>query len=105
MVLREEIIEIEYCPEDENGKKQTKQKKKLRLKKVCYQDEQNRYFEFITNSMESTAEEVAFLYKKRWGIETPVQENETELPTSLLLRGERKCHPYASLVYANCPTY
>jgi hypothetical protein len=69
MVLREEIIEIEYCPEDENGKKQTKQKKKLRLKKVCYQDEQNRYFEFITNSMESTAEEVAFLYKKRWGIE------------------------------------
>jgi len=69
MVLREEIIEIEYCPEDENGKKQTKHKKKLRLKKVCYQDEQNRYFEFITNSMESTAEEVAFLYKKRWGIE------------------------------------
>lgn len=69
MVLREEIIEIEYCPEDENGKKQTKKKKKLHLKKVCYQDEQNRYFEFITNSMESTAEEVAFLYKKRWGIE------------------------------------
>lgn len=69
MVLREEIIEIEYCSEDENGKKQTKQKEKLRLKKVCYQDEQNRYFEFISNSMESTAEEVAFLYKKRWGIE------------------------------------
>jgi hypothetical protein len=69
MVLREEIIEIEYIPEDGNGKKQPKQKKKLRLKKVCYQDEQNRYFEFITNSMGSTAEEVAFLYKKRWGIE------------------------------------
>lgn len=69
MVLREEIIEIEYCPEGENGKKQTKNKQKLRLKKVCYQDEQDRYFEFITNSMDSTAEEVAFLYKKRWGIE------------------------------------
>lgn len=69
MVLREEIIEIEYCPEDENGKKQTQDKKTLRLKKVCYQDDQNRYFEFITNSMDSTAEEVAFLYKKRWGIE------------------------------------
>jgi len=69
MVLREEIIEIEYCPEDENGKKQTKQKKKLRLKKVCYQDEKNRYYEFISNSMDSTAEEIAFLYKKRWGIE------------------------------------
>jgi hypothetical protein len=69
MVLGEEIIEIEYCPEDKNGKKQTKNKQTLKLKKVCYQDEQNRYFEFITNSMESTAEEVAFLYKKRWGIE------------------------------------
>jgi hypothetical protein len=69
MVLREEIIEIEYCPEDDNGKKQTKQKKKLRLKKVCYQDEKNRYYEFISNSMNSTAEEIAFLYKKRWGIE------------------------------------
>jgi hypothetical protein len=69
MVLREEIIELEYYPESENGKKQLKNKKPLRLKKVCYQDEQNRYFEFITNSMDSTAEEVAFLYKKRWGIE------------------------------------
>jgi hypothetical protein len=69
MVLREEIIEIQYSPEDENGKKQTKAKKTLLLKKVCYQDEQDRYYEFITNSMESTAEEVAFLYKKRWGIE------------------------------------
>lgn len=69
MVLKEEIIEIEYFPENETGKKQTKDKKTLRLKKVCYQDEKNRYFEFISNSMESTAEEIAFLYKKRWGIE------------------------------------
>jgi hypothetical protein len=69
MVLREEIIEIEYSPEDENGKKETKEKRTLRLKKVCYQDEQDRYYEFISNSMESSAEEIAFLYKKRWGIE------------------------------------
>jgi hypothetical protein len=69
MVLREEIIEIEYFPENNTGKKQTNDKKTLRLKKVCYQDEKNRYFEFISNSMESTAEEIAFLYKKRWGIE------------------------------------
>lgn len=69
MVLREEIIEVEYTPEDKNGKKLTKEKKKLRLKKVCYQDEKNRYYEFISNSMDSTAEEIAFLYKKRWGIE------------------------------------
>jgi len=69
MVLREEIIEIEYSPEDENGKKKTKDKRTLRLKKVCYQDEKDRYYEFISNSMESSAEEIAFLYKKRWGIE------------------------------------
>lgn len=69
MVLREDTIEVEYCPEDENGKKQAKGRQALRLKKVCYQDDQDRYFEFITNSMDSTAEEVAFLYKKRWGIE------------------------------------
>jgi hypothetical protein len=69
MVLREEIIELEYSPEDENGKKITSVKEKVRLKKVCYQDEQNRYYEFISNHLESTAEEIAFLYKKRWGIE------------------------------------
>ena len=68
-VLRDEIIELEYNPEDETGKKQTKVIKQLRLRKVCYQDDQNRYYEFLTNSFDITAEEVAFLYKKRWGIE------------------------------------
>ena len=60
---------MEYHPEDEIGKKQTKITNKLRLRKVCYQDERNRYYEFLTNNFEITAEEVAFLYKKRWGIE------------------------------------
>ena len=69
MVLKEEIIELEYFPEDKNGKRQTKVKAKLQLKKVCYQDEKNRYYEFLSNSPDSTAEEIAFLYKKRWGIE------------------------------------
>jgi hypothetical protein len=69
MVLCEEIIEIEYSPEDESGKKKKGRKETLRLKKVCYQDVKNRYYEFITNSMQTTAEEIAFLYKKRWGIE------------------------------------
>ena len=40
-----------------------------RLRKVCYQDEKNRYYEFLTNNFDIEAEEVAFLYKKRWGIE------------------------------------
>lgn len=69
MVLKEEIIELEYFPEDSNGKRQTKIKAKLQLKKVCYQDEKNRYYEFLSNSPDSTAQEIAFLYKKRWGIE------------------------------------
>ncbi len=69
MVLKEEIIELEYFPEDKNGKRQTKIKEKLQLKKVGYQDEKNRYYEFLSNSPDSTAEEIAFLYKKRWGIE------------------------------------
>jgi len=60
---------MEYHPEDETGKRQMKVLKQLRLRKVCYQDEQNRYYEFLTNSFEIPAEEVAFLYKKRWGIE------------------------------------
>jgi hypothetical protein len=68
-VLSDEIIELEYNPEDETGKKQTKIIKTIRLRKVCYQDEKNRYYEFLTNNFEITAEEVAFLYKKRWGIE------------------------------------
>lgn len=68
-VLSDEIIELEYNPEDQNGKKQTKVIKKVRLRKVCYQDEKNRYYEFLTNNFDITAEEVAFLYKKRWGIE------------------------------------
>jgi hypothetical protein len=68
-VLREEIIELEYVPEDESGKRQNNKRGKVRLRRVCYQDEQNRYYVFLTNNMDITAEEVAFLYKKRWGIE------------------------------------
>jgi len=69
MVLSEEIIEIEYTPEYPSGSKRKNKKQTIRLKKVCYQDEKNRYFEFLSNSMDSSAEEIAFLYKKRWGIE------------------------------------
>lgn len=69
MVLKEEIIELEYFPEDKDGKRQTMVKATLQLKKVCYLDEKNRYYEFLSNSMERIAEEIVFLYKKRWGIE------------------------------------
>jgi hypothetical protein len=68
-VLRDEIIELDYHPEDENGQRDLKTTRKIRLRKVCYQDEQNRYYEFLSNNFDITAEEIAFLYKKRWGIE------------------------------------
>lgn len=68
-VLRDEIIELEYHPETEDGKQDLKTKLKIRLRKVSYQDEQNRYFDFLTNNFDISAEDVAFLYKKRWGIE------------------------------------
>ena len=68
-VLREEIIELEYHPEREDGTKDLKTKLKMILRKVSYQDEQNRYFDFLTNNFDISAEDVAFLYKKRWGIE------------------------------------
>lgn len=68
-VLRDEIISVSYHPEDENGKKITKETCELTLRRVSYQDEKNRRYEFLTNNMDITAEEVAFLYKKRWTIE------------------------------------
>jgi hypothetical protein len=68
-VLSDEVIELEYNLEDGNGKKNMKETRKLRLRRVRYQDDQNRYYEFLTNNFDIEAEEVAFLYKKRWGIE------------------------------------
>ncbi len=41
----------------------------MRLRKVSYQDEQNRYYDFLTNNFDISAEDVALLYRKRWGIE------------------------------------
>ena len=69
MVIKEEIIELEYHPEDDKGKKIMNQTKTIRLRKVSYQDEKNRHYEFLCNNFEISAVEIAFLYKKRWGIE------------------------------------
>ena len=69
MVLMDQITEHEYHPEDANGKRNLKETLKIKLRKVTFQDEKNRKYEFITNAFDITAEEVATLYKKRWGIE------------------------------------
>jgi hypothetical protein len=68
-VLRDEIIEMEYHPEREDGTQDLKTNLTMTLRKVSYQDQQNRYFDFLTNNFDISAEDVAFLYKKRWGIE------------------------------------
>lgn len=61
LVTREEIIEISYKDQGED--------KTMLLRRVCYQDEHNRNYVFLSNNMQITAEEIALIYKKRWGIE------------------------------------
>jgi hypothetical protein len=60
-VLKEEIIEVIY--------KQNKVECTLQLRRICYQDDKNRQYVFICNNFIITAEEIALIYKKRWGIE------------------------------------
>ena len=60
-VLKEEIIEVSY--------KQSKKEYTLKLRRICYQDDKNRQYVFICNNFIITAEEIALIYKKRWGIE------------------------------------
>ncbi len=60
-VLKEEHIHLDY--------KEEKVPKKLCLRKINYKDEKGRIYEFISNNFEISAEEIAFLYKKRWNIE------------------------------------
>lgn len=60
-VYKEEVIEIRY--------KENKEEKQLKLRRIYYRDEQRRDYVFITNNFDITAEEVAFIYKKRWQIE------------------------------------
>jgi len=61
MVYREQIIEVTYL--------ENKEAKKLILKRVCYKDEKNRHYVFISNNLEIDSSEIALIYKKRWGIE------------------------------------
>jgi hypothetical protein len=69
MVLWEEIIQLTYHPIKEDDKQDIKTDLILQLRRIGYQDEQNHHYDFLTNNFDIQAEEVAFLYKKRWGIE------------------------------------
>lgn len=61
MVYKEQIIEVAY--------KEAGEIKRLRLKRVCYRDEKNRHYVFMSNNLTIDASEIALIYKKRWGIE------------------------------------
>lgn len=60
-VSKEEIITVTY--------KEGKEEKQLKLRRIHYRDEKNREYVFICNNFIITAEEIALIYKKRWGIE------------------------------------
>jgi IS4 transposase len=60
-VLKEEHIHLKY--------KEDKKQKSLCLRKVTYRDNKGRVYYFITNNFIISRDEVAFLYKQRWGIE------------------------------------
>lgn len=60
-VSKEEIITVTY--------KEGKEEKQLKLRRIHYRDEKNRQYIFICNNFLITAEEIALIYKKRWGIE------------------------------------
>lgn len=61
MVYKVQIIEIDF--------KENEETKTLKLKRICYRDEKNRHFVFISNNLDFDANEIALIYKKRWGIE------------------------------------
>ena len=61
-VSKEENITVTY----KEGKKEIK----LKLRRIHYRDAQNRQYVFICNNFIITAEEIALIYKKRWGIES-----------------------------------
>lgn len=100
-VLRDEIVALGYHPEDENGRKITRETLEVTLRRVCYQDEMNRYYEFLTNNMDITAEGSGLPVQEALDNRIAVQENEAELPAELLLRGEHQCYLYAGMVYTH----
>ena len=53
-------MELKYHPDDEWDTKY-QDHKEYQIRKVSYQDEQNRYYKFLRTNFEIGAEEVAFI--------------------------------------------
>lgn len=76
-VLKDEQIELSY------GKNKTE---KHRSRRIAYWDSVNgRLFEFITNNMELSAEEITQIYKKRWQIELLFKQVKQNFPLKYFL--------------------
>lgn len=65
-VLLDEVIDVQYNDPDAE---RLNAKATVRLRRVCYKDEKDRKYVFHNNNMDLPAEEIAFLYKKKWNIE------------------------------------
>lgn len=68
------VYEVITKVSSRRGKKNTarvtrEEERTLPLRRICYQDEKNRKYVFLSNNMEISADEIALIYKKRWGIE------------------------------------
>lgn len=96
-VWKEELIEVSY------GKQNDRQKRKLR--RVCYLDERRCEYVFISNNMEIAAEEIALIYKKRWGIELLFKKLKQNFWAALILRRKRKRDQDAGVVHVDRPTF
>jgi hypothetical protein len=87
-VSMEQLIEISF--------KQGKEIILLKLRRVCYQDNQNRQYVFICNNFIITAEEIALIYKKRWGIELLFKKMKQNFSCTIFMEkmktpSERRC--------------
>lgn len=78
-VLKDEVIRLDV---KENGA----YLKTIELRKVAYWDDENkRYFEFITNLHGMNAGHIALIYKKRWQIELLFKQLKQNFPLKFFL--------------------
>jgi hypothetical protein len=78
-VLKDEVIRVDV---KENGA----YLKTIELRKVAYWDDENkRYFEFITNLHGMNAGHIALIYKKRWQIELLFKQLKQNFPLKFFL--------------------
>ena len=82
--IKDQKIQVRY--KDENEIEQL-----LILRRVVYYDkDKDRIFEFVTNIMEMTAEQIGLLYKMRWQIEILIKQLKQNFPLKYFLGGNNE---------------